>query len=80
MRVGPIGPSPSGATRLPALAEEDGDVGALVRVERAERVGERLRRLAIDRVAPVRTREDDRRDAPLLLRADRHPLRLRMTS
>ena len=60
MRVGPIGPSPSGATRLPRTLRERLEIGAGaeraviagehrdaclgVGVERAERIGELLRR------------------------------------
>ena len=86
MRDGPIGPSPSGATRLarPAasafeigagaeravIAVQDRDPRLVVGVERAERIGERLGGLAIDRILRGGAIEDDSGDGTLALDAN----------
>ena len=79
-RVGPIGPSPSAATRLPVAVPtafrsapaqntppspcKHRDRGLRIGVERPESVGQRGRRRAVDRVAALRARQQHRVTGP----------------
>ncbi len=87
IRVGPIGPSPSGVTRLPAaragrlqiraraehaaLPVEHRDRGLLILIKGPERVGEGGRGGAVDGVAPLGPREQHRVHGAVALDADR---------
>ena len=83
-RVGPIGPSPSGSTRLsiafrsapaqkvPPAPVSTATLWAAVGLERAERRGERVGRGAVDGVAGLGPVEDDRRHRPVDLGVHAH--------
>ena len=93
MRVGPIGPSPSRCTVFPASSliafrsapaqkvpfapVSTATSCAVVGVERAERIGERRGRRAVDGVAPLGAIDGDDRDAVDVFDDDAHAGSLR---